>query len=319
MAQNGLGHKGLFGCLAALSLWSNQAFAVLWMEQTERLQNVSASLLDGFPVLEPSVKRLGLGVKFHLSFLPAVNPRVGSKQEKVPSSPIHTVPTFYGEYTLSLSKKMGLGLMGWLGYLPAGTEKLMGIKASLNQSQFGAAVALHSKFSGLMLSLPLGLQSGSANLKGSITEAHANDSFQATSLLLFAAPSVKQIKTGLFGQFLMAMKKTQSTFYIESDDTTFVRQDTLQDSSLPLAFQFTLGWESKLGATVSLSELLVPNRLMMPRLSFSYTYDVMKRTPNSSKSTKPKTLKKPKTPKKTKKPKSSLLDDGSTISEGITY
>lgn len=71
--------------------------SVLWIEQAQRLQEVSASLLDTIPVTIPLPNAFSLGVRADVSFLPTPNPRVGGKWKSTHiSNSKRSVDIFFG-------------------------------------------------------------------------------------------------------------------------------------------------------------------------------------------------------------------------------
>lgn len=245
--------------------------SVTWEEQAERLQHVSATLLDGVPFGEPVQRSFSLELRASVSFLPRVNSRVGSKQEKVPASPIHSVPTLQANAAVKggLLGATGTGLQTWAGYLPAGAEKLLGVNAKLTQWCVGAALQQSWRLSSVSLFLSGGAQLSDAQLRGAITEESANDSFQARTELAFFAPGLVHVSSGFWMNVLLGGKQTESVFEIPSDGTRFSLTDTLSDASPPLFVQPGAGWLFKSGIQLGGAVIWVPERLIMPRMLLS--------------------------------------------------
>lgn len=256
-----------------------RAFAdgVTWEEQAERLQNVSASLLDGVPVslVMPGGLYVSAGGAF--SFLPEVNPRVGGKKEKVPSSPVHGIPTLQVSYGLDLTA-VRVGARVWGGYLPAGAEGVFGIEAELNQWSAGAALA-----AGFAIPLPpfvggpaveLGWQKSSAAVRGAITAKHAKDTFDTETQIVYASLGLHPRTIGLHAAVMLGIKETKSTFEIPADSTKLALTDDLSDTGFPYLTQVQVGWRMPPGIMVGLAELWVPERLAMPRLFAQLDYEI---------------------------------------------
>lgn len=265
---------GPFFCLVFVNIMAASAsFAapVTWEEQAERLQNVSASLLDGAPVGEP-LQNTSAEVRAVVSFLPKVNSKIGSKSEKVPSSPVHAVPTL--QFNAVSGRAFGVQL--WGGYLPPGGEKLFGIKAKLSQWQVGGAVQGILPLQGFELFLPVGFQMGKATLTGPITAADSDDDFVSTTRFLYLAPGVRFPALNVWAGVLVANKNTKSEFKISSEGTNLSLIDMLSDSSFPYVTQASVGWFHASGVQLAVSELFVPKRVTMPRLLVSYQYSLGK-------------------------------------------
>lgn len=243
-----------------------------WEQQAERLQNVSATLLDAVPFADPVRNDASVELKAPVSFLPDVNPRVGAKKEKVPSAPVHAVPTLQGNARFLRGSSYALGAQAWAGYLPSGGEKLFGIDARLRQWTAGGLVSPQFALGSFDAFLSLGAQYSDADLEGAITEPKAKDSFRSRTVLAFAAPGVVHRDSGLWGNVLVSAKRTKSVFEIPSDGTKFEITDRLSDSTLPVATQVAAGWSHESGLQAAGAMLFVPKRLVMPRLLLSYQY-----------------------------------------------
>jgi hypothetical protein len=252
-------------------LFAKQASAVRWQDQAERLQNVNASLLDAFPVGEPFQVPRSIEIKAAISLLPKVSPRVGGKEEKVPASPAHLVPTLQGNYLFLKNKGSGVGGHVWAGFLPPGGEKLFGISAKLTQYLAGFAGHYNYNYNAFEFFLPVGFQFTNIKVEGGITKTDAHDAFKASTNIFYMAPGVKIPAYSAWGSLLFGRKSTSSEFHIEEDATTIKIDDTLGDATFPLAIQGSLGWYYN-GIQVGLSELWVPSRVLMPRLLLSYQY-----------------------------------------------
>ena len=251
--------------------------SVTWEQQAERLQNVSASLLDNVPASVVPRGGFNVGLGTVVSFLPDLNSRVGGKSEKVPASPIHAVPQLQLSYGLDLELTR-VTTRAWVGYLPSGAEGLFGVDAKMTQWSAGVAVA-----SGVALGLPpfiggaaveLGYQISVADVKGAITEPDANDTFDSTSQIMFASIGLHPDSMGLHAAFLVAGKSTRSKFVVSSTRTALELTDRLEDSSVPVLLQAQLGFRFPFDVTLGLAELWVPDRLLMPRLFAQYEHSL---------------------------------------------
>jgi hypothetical protein len=247
---------------------------VNWEQQAERLERISATLLDGIPIPEPGTVKYGLGLKFDVSLLPKPNPKIGSKEEKVPSSPLHAVPTLKGYGLLDVSPRLRAGGFASAGYLAPGAEGLFGIKAKVSQYAAGAGGSLAYKWNPtLTLTTDVGLHATGGSVKGAITAPNAQDEFTFKTLVFYAAPGILLPSWGLWANLLLGSKSTEAELKIPSDETTLKTKDTLQDASMPLIFQAALGWSHKAtGVSAGLAYLVVPARLYMPRIHAGWIY-----------------------------------------------
>jgi len=247
---------------------------VTWEQQAERLQNISATLLDGVPFAEPIAKTRGIEASAAVSFLPKTNPTIGGKSEKVPSSPVHMVPTFKFDHRPSSIFSGNVGYEVWAGYLPSGGEKLVNINAKLTQYLAGSALDyVLALDQGMAIHLPLGVQVSSASVKGAITAKDSNDSFTAATSLFYFAPGIVLPLEAMLGpgesawfNLLLGSKTTSSDFKIPADGTEFKLKDNRAVAQIAAGVSLARGFE--IGAGL----LYVPERLMMPRLRVGYHF-----------------------------------------------
>lgn len=259
--------------VASVALSGEGLAATWWYEQAERLQLVSAALLDGPPISEPVPLSSFVEFRVLTSLLPKVNPKVGSKSEKVPAAPVHAVPTFVGGLPLAKDGRGTLVGTAWGGLLPLpkSVAKGIGVNASMNQYIMGMSGEFYFRLPQLTTFSSLGGQYGNATLSGSITAADANDSFTAKMLMFYISQGVQSRRTPLWANGMLLFRKGNSTFDIGAEKTKFVRDDTLADAQVPLAVQMTVGFSMfKKSLHLAVSEYMVPNRLAMPRVSLIY-------------------------------------------------
>lgn len=267
----------LFAVFCAVPGSAYASEGVTWEEQAERLQNVSATLIDGAPISWIPAEGWTLSAGAGLSLLPETNPTVGAKSEKVPASPAHAIPQVGVGYGLGFGVA-DLGARAWFGYLPSGVEQLVGIDAQMSQSAFGIAAGARFGLSILPFvgapGVEMGWQSASAEVQGAITAEDANDTFLVDSQLLFFGVGVYPESFGLHLAVVLGTKSTESSFEIPSDNTKLELDDDLSDAPLPLWLQFQAGWKFPFGLSVGLAEIWVPDRVLMPRIFGQYEYSI---------------------------------------------
>lgn len=249
--------------------------AAWWFEQAERLQYVSATLLDGPPISEPVPRQDGfVSARFLTSLLPKPNPKVGAKQEKVPAAPVHVVPTLVAGYPLMNSGRYTLVGTAWGGFLPlpAAIGKKIGVNASLSQYTFGASAENMFRLSSMILTTSAGVQFGKVNVQGAITANDAKDSFDASTTLIHVSQGIQSRKIPLWANAMVLLRRGTSRFNISLEQTEFVRTDNMSDAQVPVASQVSLGYNITNSFQVALSEYIVPDRLIMPRVSLVYQY-----------------------------------------------
>lgn len=247
------------------------AAKVLWIDQAQRLQQVSAALLDTVPVPQPLKAGLSIGIRADLSFLPSPNPTVGAKIEKLPSAPVQSIPVVAASFGVELGESESVATEVWVGVLPAGVEKLLGIKASLSQTHVGARAQLASTRLGhARLSVGAGLARTQSKMSGQISSATGSDLFTAASLVSFAEIALQHERSGLWAGSALGKRKAESRLSIEEDETDLELTDTLADAKQPYWKQFSLGLKTDSHWSFALSELMVPDRLEMPRLTLAW-------------------------------------------------
>lgn len=248
--------------------------AAWWYEQAERLQLVSAALLDGTPISEPVPTTGHVGFRSIISLLPKPNPKVGDKAEKVPAAPIHTVPTLSGGFPIARSGRYSLSMTTWAGYLPLpkSIAKILGVDASISQYIFGGSLENSFRHPRMFLITSIGAQYGKAKVFGAITEANVSDQFDAALTSAYISQTVQGRRIPMWINGMLVFRRGKSTFLIEKEKTEFVRSDTMSDAPIPFGLQVSVGITVKKSIHVALSEYIVPNRLIMPRFSLAYQY-----------------------------------------------
>jgi hypothetical protein len=246
---------------------------VLWMEQAQRLQEISAALLETIPVPQP----LGVGPEFalkaDLSFLPSPNPTVGAKLEKLPSAPVQSIPSVAASWGTTLGGSESLSAELWAGILPAGVEKLLGIKAALSQTHFGARIQLASARLGqARMTLGAGMARTQSTMTGQISSSEGSDLFTAHSTLSFTDLAFQHQRSGLWAGLALGKRRAESRLSIEEDDTDLEITDTLSNARQPYWSQLTLGLKGNSSWSFAVSELIVPDRIEMPRLTLAWSF-----------------------------------------------
>jgi hypothetical protein len=276
---------GIALCISAKGL------AVVWEEQATRLQNVNASLLDSSPMPRPTSKGYHLGVFSNIAVLPKVNPQVGGKIEKTPSSPIHSIPSveFNAGFALASGKLIDVGL--YAGYLPSFFGSIVGLKAELNQFQVGPHVGFQTDLFRKKVDLNLGVSYHytSGTLKGKIASKEEIDTFIVTTsyMSFYTLFQVRPWKSWLGIQ--ISQKKTDSTFEIVEDKTKITLSDSLQkDSIAPFVTQIWIGTKPISGLWFQAGYTFIPTRAYLPRIGVGYTYTFGAKHKKKSEEPKPK-------------------------------
>lgn len=252
--------------LALNAMHATAVQAETWEQQAERLQNVSAAMLDDLPFAEMPSGLINMIVKANVSLLPKTNSTVGGKSESVPSSPVHTVPTVQGEISEEVVTHWYSGGRLWLGYLPSGSEKLVGLNAAIKQSVYGVAWINRYQSGFVEPGFELGFQKGSAMIKGAITASDSDDEFKADTQITYGAFGLRVPEWRAWTTLMFAQRKAESEFFIPSDQTRLQLVDTLDDASPRLAEQLAVGMDLDHGVQVGVAQVFVPKRLTMTRL-----------------------------------------------------
>lgn len=251
---------------------------VTWDQQAERLQLVSASMLDAQPLMSPAGDggergQFRIAGKTIVSVLPKMNATVGGKSEQPPQPPAHAVPTLEGSYTTARSG-VGQGLIRiWSGYLPKAAAKQTGMKASAEQSIFGLSLGVQLPESAILNSdVEVGQQWNNTTVEGGITEIDAQDRFLVKTKLRFVALTVKpKYFDRIWIQGQVSERQVSTHFEIPSDGTAFDLTDMSSVASGNAATQLTVGYEIAKGLQGAVGYLNVPQRVSMPRFLMSYS------------------------------------------------
>jgi hypothetical protein len=260
--------------LAPVVLAPADARAIQWETQADRLQNISATLVDGMPVPRPmKFNDVGVGMTGDVTFLPKLNPTVGAKNEKVPQAKFHLIPNAEVVGAMTLGKSFGIGLRAYGGFLPPMPKFLSGIDAKLMQHDYGAigdASWLVSR--GWIAFGQVGWHATGGVVKGKIASKEGSDTFDFKTRIIHMSAGGMHRKSRLYAAYLVGLKDTLSKLAIAEDDTSLELRDKLDDAQIPLLSQATVGWAPSFGANVALSFLYVPNRIYTTRLSLGYVH-----------------------------------------------
>lgn len=284
--MGGLTVKAL-GALLFIFLIANRAEAEVWKEQTRRLIQVSSSVLDDVPAgLSVSPRGiLTLDVGSTVTLVPAIDARVGSKDEGVPNAPVHLVPTL-GLTSVPVSSKLlksTIALRGWYGILPSAFSKIvLGNSTSFTQSKFGLEIQIIDTEGLVSNSLRWGTrvyyQVSDSKLSGkfsSLTTNASSDSFESKNIQAGLSLSANHKSTGVFGEALALVRHTASEFFISEDQNLLIVRDGSAEllenfSEGTLGSQLSLGWHMNSGVQFGIAQLIIPSRLSAPRFFIRY-------------------------------------------------
>lgn len=273
-----------FGSLAiVLFAAAPQAFAVAWETQAERLQLVSAAMLDAEPMLTPVDAKWHLGLRSVVSILPKTNATIGGKTEQPPQPPVHSVPTLElgGKYDVAAAG--AVHARAWAGYLPESAAKTTGMNAAAKQTIWGLALGYDAdRMNQVIVRTEIGSQSGVGHVEGAMTEADASDRFDVSSRIDFASLTVspQRFKT-LWLQLQVAQRRVESRFDIPKDDTSLEFSDESRIADGNASSQIAAGYGFQNGISVAAGYLNVPGRLSMPRFLIGYNVPVGMLMPSS--------------------------------------
>jgi hypothetical protein len=243
-----------------LLITQNGLAEVTWQQQAERLQKISTALTESIPVSTP-VGDKKFDAFLDLSLLPKVNSQVGSKIEETDKPPIHGIPSL--RWNHHFHERFATRL--WIGALPSFLAAPL-TDHTVNQYLMG--IEGQAKFLSHFFA-SFGYQLSVSSIKGSITAEDHVDEVDSIAGIIYSG--VGQNTNWGFWSVNVGARRNDSEFYIEEDETTYKFSDQLEDSSLPLFTQATIGTSYK-SFTLALSQLYVPRRLMMPKLSLIYSW-----------------------------------------------
>lgn len=270
---------------------------------------MSATLLDGPPIAEPVPRSSFISARFLVSLLPKPNPTVGGKKEKVPAAPAHTVPTVVFGSQFVRSGRYSLVPTAWVGFLPLpqSVGKMLGVNASMKQLLAGMSFENLFQLSKMTLITSVGGQWSTVNVSGGITKVDAQDTFDASLTSFYLSQGVQGRQVPLWANTMVLFRLGRSKFKITEEQTEFDRVDRMTDVPLPLSVQISVGMSMlKKSLHLAVSEYMVPNRLIMPRVSLAYQYSLG--TKASDKSFDPRSQDDSNRPKKNRKRKKRVTD-----------
>ncbi len=233
---------------------------VTWQQQAERLQKISTTLTEATPVVTPVTDK-HFDILMDISLLPKLNSTVGSKKEDTKAPPIHGVPIIRWNHAFNDQFSSRL----WAGALPSFAASFL-TEHKVNQYLIGLEGQLKSKFNSYF---SFGYQLSSSSIKGNITEDQSNDEMTSVAGIMYLGAG-QNLSLGFWGLTLGA-RRNDSEFYIQVDETTYKFSDQLEDSTIPLYYQGTIGSNYK-SFTFAFTQLYIPRRILMPKFSIIYSW-----------------------------------------------
>jgi hypothetical protein len=116
--------------------------------------------------------------------------------------------------------------------------------------------------------IPLGYQLSYAKIEGQIT-SHLTDRLKTTSGVIYTG--LGQQKKTWFWSSTTGARRNDSEFFIAEDMTELKFSDQLEENKVPLFYQLNVGGYYK-NFTFALSQLYIPNRILMPKLTAIYSW-----------------------------------------------
>ncbi len=264
-----------------MGLNANFALCASWENQAQRLQVVSASLLDAQPLLSPKVEDLSTNSfriegKAIVSILPKMNATVGGKTEQPPQPPAHSIPTLEVSYhSPEVGHSVGL-VRTWAGFLPESAAKSTGMKAKAKQTIWGYSLGIKFMSSPILASsIEVGEQVNSTLVSGGITDPEASDEFDVRTKIRFATLTLSpKAFDKVWFQAQIAERTVALRFDIPADGTTFNLNDRSSVADGSASTQFSVGYHIKGGIQAAIGVINVPQRVTMPRLLVSYSHSI---------------------------------------------
>jgi hypothetical protein len=257
-----------------------QAFGMTWEKQAERLQNVSAAILDSAPIPRFYAPRFTLGVFSNISILPKVNTKVGTKEEKLPAPFAHAVPALELTSSQNMSKGSHLGFSLSGGFLPSILGNALGMDSKLNQFQTTSQVWYQTPIVSKIIDSQFGLgyHFTGAKLTGKISSASSNDSFSLQTHYVSFFNTYYYLPWRIWAGYQFSYKHTKSVFKISQDKTDLTLNDNLtKNSILPFTTQVWVGSRIWGNLWVQGAYLIVPSRVILPRISIGYYWQSAKK------------------------------------------
>lgn len=263
------------------------AAAVTFEDQAARLQNVNASLFDLYPKPTVPVPGYDLGAQLDFTFLPEIDGKVGSKEEKIPKAPLHLIPKAVLGAGMRTDSDILLAGRIWAGVLPPGGESLLGLDASLFHYLTGGEVVAGfpaGASSDALLSIIA--QYSAAEVEGRIASKEGKDKFETNSVLVGIGVGARhRIDENLqvIADLRVYKKSTESTFTIEEDKTSVrLKDDLSNDASFGFPLTGSLGVRFRADWSLVYTQVVVPDRVVLPSITLTWHFfapDAAKETP----------------------------------------
>lgn len=272
---------------------SDNASAEVWKDQTRRLIQVSASLLDDVPagLAAPSTGQLTFDLGTSATLVPNIDSTVGSKTEGVPSAPVHVLPTLgvsIAPFSTHLLKSSIL-IRGFAGWLPEQASRSFLSGGSIfTQTKFGLEVQASDTqgilSDGIIWGARLYQQTGDSQLTGRFSSAATTgsaDSFKSSNSSSGFSISGTHKRSAIYSEVMAFRRNATSKFFIAEDQNLLLVEDGSNDLNEnhgegSFGGQVSLGWQASPQLQIGAAQLFIPSRLSAVRFFFRFQTPIVK-------------------------------------------
>ncbi len=251
-----------------------KAQAVGWSDQATRLMHISGVLLDDFPVFQPPYPSATVGLKLDVTLLPTVNSKVGQEKLVLPLPRFRGIPLLAAEGAFMVSNERYFGVVPYFGVWSQKLRASGRADGKLNQMKAGADLFFLTWNEGDQSAyFSAGYHYSKSDIRFDFLGQNLmTDDFQTRNHLFSMAAGIKSEVTGLWITLMTGTRRGKNTLKIGDDGTIVESIDTLQDSVVPLFGQGSVGFQTPWGGHVAISELYVPSRAFVFRISMGWNY-----------------------------------------------
>ncbi len=237
-------------------------------EKVVRVIRVSGAYFDLPPPSEPLLASPEFSLGSLVSFLPKI--KEPDLVQDMPS--LHGIPQLRSSFPLTRVGEMTVVQSVTAGTLIPGLERLFGVTAKPRQWLIGTTVGLLRKGTVTHGGVFAGVQHVRTSISG--VEFPLPSDIVTASSLIFVGASGELNELPLWMGFSVGKKSTD--IVVKSGDQVLLADnDTLSDSSFRGWLEGSAGYRfADLGLTLGLSELWVPDRLLMLRLVARYSVEL---------------------------------------------
>lgn len=254
--------------IVASPLFARAASDTVSQEKVVRVIRVSGAYFDLVPPSEPLVDTTEFTLGSMISFLPKID-----EPDLIQDMPsVHGIPLLRSSFRLTRVGDCSVVQSVTAGTLISGLERLFGVTAKPRQWLLGTSVGLLRPGTITHGGVFAGIQHVRTSISG--VEFPVPSDIVTASSLIFAGVSAELNEVPFWIGATVGKKSTD--IVVKSDDQVLLADtDTLSDSSMGEWLEGSAGYTFReMGLSVGISELWVPDRLLMLRVVGRYSLEL---------------------------------------------